>query len=90
MKRNSKATAECQAPRFIGERSKVLVSIKGKAGDINHRRSDKGRVHELPSQDAGDRLKANKLFCIGFVNREESFAVGLVITSNYPVTGNYQ
>ena len=42
---HTEATTECQAPRIIGERCEVLVAVVNEAGDVFHRRLNKGGVH---------------------------------------------
>jgi hypothetical protein len=75
---HAEATTECQAPRIIGERCEVLVAVVNEAGDVFHRRLNKGGVHVLPSIGADDRPDANELLLGKVGNHEERFAVGLV------------
>ena len=75
---HTEATTECQAPRIIGERCEVLVAVVNEAGDVFHRRLNKGGVHVLPSFGADDRPDANELLLGKVGNHEERLAVGLV------------
>ena len=75
---HAEATTECQAPRIIGERCEVLVAVVNEAGDVFHRRLNKGGVHVLPSIGTDDRPDANELLLGKVGNHEERFAVGLV------------